>query len=267
MVKMYAWSSYPAGNELCRNRTKLRFSVRSFGCALFYLKRFEKKCGVRIMAVKFTSVKCQECGANLPIEEGREKIFCSYCGTQIIVTNENEHTYRHIDEAEVKRAETEQLVHLKELELEEKENERSRKGRNTAFAIAGTLAIIGAISEIAVPYNLLGIFSIIIAMWIALFALISKDEKKARCILSPYEVQVTENMASCGGKNYQAVVSLFQSAGFSNIKAVALEDLNFLTARKNGQVESVSINGRDHFDTEDIFQKTDRVIITYHSTK
>ena len=98
------------------------------------------------MAVKFTSVKCPECGANLPIEEGREKIFCSYCGTQIIVTNENEHTYRHVDEAEVKRAETEQLVHLKELELEEKENERSRKGRNTAFAIAGTLAIIGAIS-------------------------------------------------------------------------------------------------------------------------
>lgn len=132
------------------------------------------------MAVKFTSVKCPECSANLPIEEGRERIFCSYCGTQIIMTNENEHTYRHVDEAEVKRAETEQLVHLKELELEEKENERSRKGRNTAFAIAGTLSIVGAISEIAAPYNLLGIFSIAIAMWIALFALISKDEKKKK---------------------------------------------------------------------------------------
>jgi len=37
LVKMYAWSSYPAGNELCRNRTELRFSVRGFGHALFYL--------------------------------------------------------------------------------------------------------------------------------------------------------------------------------------------------------------------------------------
>lgn len=37
LVKMYAWSSYPAGSELCRNRTGLHFSVRSFGCALFYL--------------------------------------------------------------------------------------------------------------------------------------------------------------------------------------------------------------------------------------
>lgn len=114
------------------------------------------------MAIKFTSVKCPECGANLPIEEGRERMFCTYCGTQIIITNENEHTYRHVDEAEVKRAETERLVHLKELELEEKENERSRRGRNTAFTIAGILAIIGTISEIAVPYNSLGIFSIVI---------------------------------------------------------------------------------------------------------
>ena len=41
LVKMYAWSSYPAGNELCRNRTELRFSVRSFGCALFIFKRIK----------------------------------------------------------------------------------------------------------------------------------------------------------------------------------------------------------------------------------
>lgn len=220
------------------------------------------------MAIKFTSVKCPECGANLPIEEGRERLFCTYCGTQIIITNENEHTYRHVDEAEVKRAETERLVHLKELELEEKENERRRRGRNTAFAIAGTLAIIGTISEIAVPYNSLGIFSIIIAMYIALFALISRKERpgRTRRIISHHEVQVTEDMASCGGKHYQAVVSLFQSAGFSSIKAVGLKDLNLLTARKNGQVDIVSISGKDNFEEGDIFQKSDSVIITYHST-
>ena len=48
MVKMYAWSSYPAGSELCRNRTELRFSVRSFGCALFYLLSI---CGGAIMGI------------------------------------------------------------------------------------------------------------------------------------------------------------------------------------------------------------------------
>lgn len=36
------------------------------------------------------------------------------------MTNENEHTYRYVDAADVKRAETEQLVYLKELELEKR---------------------------------------------------------------------------------------------------------------------------------------------------
>ena len=56
------------------------------------------------MAIKLNSVKCPECGATLPIEEGRTQIFCSYCGTKVIVTNENEYLYRHIDEAEIKHA-------------------------------------------------------------------------------------------------------------------------------------------------------------------
>ena len=30
------------------------------------------------MAIKFTSVKCPECGAALPIEEGRKQMSCSY---------------------------------------------------------------------------------------------------------------------------------------------------------------------------------------------
>lgn len=85
------------------------------------------------MAVKFNAVKCPECGANLPIEEGRERIFCSYCGTQILMTNENEQTIRHVDEASIRKTEAEEMLRLKELELEEKENERSRKGRIAAY--------------------------------------------------------------------------------------------------------------------------------------
>ena len=123
------------------------------------------------MAVKFSSVKCPECGADLPIEEGRMRMYCSYCGTQIIMTNENEHVYRHVDEADMKRAETEQLILLKKLELKEKKDERSRKDRFTAFSIAGSLAAFGVFSEIIVPENLLGLGAIAAAMWIALFAI------------------------------------------------------------------------------------------------
>ena len=71
------------------------------------------------MAIKLNSVKCPECGASLPIEEGRTQVFCSYCGTKVIVTNENEYIYRHIDEAGVKQAETNRIVRMRELDLEE----------------------------------------------------------------------------------------------------------------------------------------------------
>ena len=72
------------------------------------------------MAIKFTSVKCPECGAALPIEEGRKQMFCSYCGSKIIMTNENEYIHRFVDEAEVKRAETERIIQLKKMEAVEK---------------------------------------------------------------------------------------------------------------------------------------------------
>ena len=114
------------------------------------------------MAIKFVSVKCPECGATLDVEEGRKQLFCSYCGTKVMIDNDNEYIYRHIDEAGIKQAEADKLIRLKELELEEKENEKSRKGRYLAFAIAGGLAAIGALSEFIAPENLFGMGAIVV---------------------------------------------------------------------------------------------------------
>lgn len=74
-------------------------------------------------------LKCTSCGANLSVEEKRDFLFCQYCGTKLIIDNENEFIYRHIDEADIKRAETEQLVKLKELEINEKRHEENKKNR------------------------------------------------------------------------------------------------------------------------------------------
>ena len=101
------------------------------------------------MSISIVSVKCPECKASLPIEEGRTQIFCSYCGAKVIITNENEFIYRHIDEAEVTQAETDQLVRLKELELEEKRIEDDKQIRAVKIKISlflfalGTLMMVG----------------------------------------------------------------------------------------------------------------------------
>ena len=82
------------------------------------------------MALKITSVKCPECGAVLQIEEGRKQIFCSYCGANVIMTNENEYVYRYVDEAEVKHAETEHIIQMKKLELLEKSVKQWKKQKS-----------------------------------------------------------------------------------------------------------------------------------------
>lgn len=76
---------------------------------------------------KLMKLKCTSCGANLSIEEKREFLFCQYCGAKLILDNENEYIDRHIDEADVIRAETEQLVKLKELEIAQKKHEENKK--------------------------------------------------------------------------------------------------------------------------------------------
>lgn len=72
------------------------------------------------MGIKFVSLKWPECRATLDVEESRQQIFCSYCGTQIMVQNNNEYIYRHIDEAGIKKAETDRMVRMKQMEMEEK---------------------------------------------------------------------------------------------------------------------------------------------------
>lgn len=51
------------------------------------------------MGYKLISVKCPDCGQTLSIEENRSQAFCSYCGSKILISNENEYIFRQVDEA------------------------------------------------------------------------------------------------------------------------------------------------------------------------
>lgn len=83
------------------------------------------------MSISFIKLECPACGASLSVEEGRKQVFCSYCGTKILVNDENEYVFRHVDEADLKRAESERIIKLKELELEEKRIAERRNTQNS----------------------------------------------------------------------------------------------------------------------------------------
>lgn len=70
------------------------------------------------MAITLNSLKCPECGASLPVEEGCRHIFCAFCGASIAITNDHEFIFRNIDEAGIKQAETDRVVGLSQSETE-----------------------------------------------------------------------------------------------------------------------------------------------------
>lgn len=76
------------------------------------------------MSLNVISLKCPECGATLNIEQGRQQAFCTYCGAKIIINNENEYVYRHIDEAAMQQSDNDRAVKMKQMEIEDDENKR-----------------------------------------------------------------------------------------------------------------------------------------------
>ena len=62
--------------------------------------------------ISFIAVRCPGCGADLSVEEGMSTDLCTYCGAKVLISSENEHIYKHIDEVEIKTAEPCQAVQL-----------------------------------------------------------------------------------------------------------------------------------------------------------
>lgn len=91
---------------------------------------------------KIVSLKCPGCAAVLSNGD-KDVMFCKFCGSKLIIDNDNEHIYKNIDVANVKRAETEQLVKLKQLEMKEKEEEHKKVILKLKIKSSIALAVVG----------------------------------------------------------------------------------------------------------------------------
>lgn len=188
------------------------------------------------MGIQFVSVKCPECGAALNIEEGREQIFCSYCGTKIMVHNDNERIYRHIDEAGIKQAETERIVKMKQMELAEKKRLASEKMTKTKIKISLILAVVGilmmslgylagsATGDSDSGFYMISMIGFFPLMGVAYTWLFSKDKEDEDDFED--KAKVPSSISDYQSKNYSAIEAMLSSAGFTNIKCVPLNDLS-----------------------------------------
>ena len=183
------------------------------------------------------TLKCPSCGASIDIDiQGRDSVFCSYCGQQIYLDDEKqESTYnknvnvtktvhkRYTDDADVIRAKTE-------------------AGEDKRWLI--TFAAI------------MGVFALMIGLLLGVPALIKASNENAGMISAGYYQDLV-------GEDYKMVEAHFKAAGFTNIELIDLNDSG-IAFWNEGKVETISIGGDTSFDSYDYFAPDTKVVISYH---
>ena len=190
--------------------------------------------------MKLRKTNCPNCGGilDLHVNENCERVFCPYCGQQYqvekrrreIVVQKDIHITNHkIDEADIIRAKAESY---------------KAKSRWKVFALILALPVIAFCA-----FFVYDVFEIdeYIEKYVA--------EKQGKVHAGWYWDYT--------GMQYQAVEQYFYEMGFENISLIDMDDANG-KERKDGIVDTISINGDSNFGEEDYFSLSDKVIIMYH---
>ena len=134
--------------------------------------------------MKLIEMTFTNCGAQLQIDPARKEIFCSYCGTKLMVDEGIQVTRRIVDEARLKEAELKmkelEYEHEKELRQEKLQIEQKRAFRITALIYAVALILsttVPVLDPIFPPVLLFGA--------IALAAMYTGDRKTRRLAEDP----------------------------------------------------------------------------------
>jgi len=142
---------------------------------------------------------------------------------------------------------------------------KGRKWLIIAYSATAAIAVAGAIlwaCGVTAGSTVIGV-----AFWIALFAfLIGREQKKKQEAAHNTRLgMINLPMAASEylGKDYRAIVAVYERLGFRNITAVNLHDLHRVVLNKPGTVESVTIGGRKT-GVNEWHDPDAEVVITYH---
>lgn len=80
-----------------------------------------------------------------------------------------------------------------------------------------------------------------------------------------YRLFTPDSAVNLKGQNYLDVVRIMQDAGFSGIEIDKLHDIKIGVLTKEGEVESVSVNGDTGFSQGAAYPRNAKVVITYHT--
>ena len=228
------------------------------------------------LGYKLISVKCPDCGQTLSIEENRTQAFCTYCGAKVLISNENEYVFRQIDEADIKKAETERIIRMRELEIAEK-NSSLRKVLTIIWLIVTLVLLVIAVILMLSPGNddmpgwaggflflfyacapIIGGGGYLVFKWLP-------EKENEKIIEKQGGIRFPGELAPFSDKKYFPVEDTLRSVGFTNVTCVNLHDLNMFTALvSSDKIDKITINGKAITSGGKIYMPDVPIVITYH---
>ena len=245
--------------------------------------------------INLIKLQCPNCSANLEVRDDAKFCFCTYCGTKIMLANENEHIYRIVDEARIKEVELNHDLELRRMEresgimasnLEEKKLERDialaqaygeyeakerekelRKKRHGKTFLKGFLAIlasliIGAILAAVSGFPIWILFSLIGGGYIAFKRIPQAEDRKIYNELG-YSI-FPKKIGNLKDQDPTLLKMELEEAGFYNIDMKNLHDLKTgLFSSKTEYVEDITVNGRKMARGK-LYPSDSLIVIIYH---
>lgn len=240
------------------------------------------------MAGDVISVKCPECGASVELDQQKRSAVCDYCGTKVILKDDNSFTFNIHDEAEVIKAETDQAVKLKQIEWKEMSRIKEIRFSKKSLKLAGILAAVGFVLLTLIgpllsflpedsagdnAIEMLGGIMVLIAMIIGSLYFMQWFKQRQESEES-FDGAVTDGkklpseLRDYNFRTYQAVEELLREAGFTNVVSIPLRDVT-----KEGRIikpdfiSKITINGNELRRIDRRYPTDSRIVISYHSYK
>ena len=231
--------------------------------------------------IKFVPAICTCCGATLQVDPSNDAAICKYCNTPFIVEkainmysidnstkNSIDNANIHADKIEVHQKGTVEAIidHIEKKNLEkrrqeEKEElerearwEKERIEREKKLAEDKAKAVEFAKNNKKTLGIVAGILIVIILIYVLVNAISNRNK-----------ICVGYASSSITGMNIDSAKEIFSKAGFSNVEEIANPDLVLGLFAHEGDVEIVSIDGKDYFNASTKFDPNAKVSIVYHT--
>ena len=217
---------------------------------------------------------CPSCGANLTIDdEDRDFAFCQYCGGKIML-DDYRSTQRIVDEAKLKQAETDRIIKLKEIEIEERwKNQNSSLQKVVTITwLAISLIILSLCiikwtfqDDFSNGFHMLFYLGVpVIGGGAYLIFKVLPEKERERVALKNGGIKFPRYLEPFDEQNVSTIEQALKDAGFTNIYCVNLHDLTLGIFQKPGRVEQITVDDVKINSGGRVYYPDSHIVITYH---